>query len=107
MRLMGRLLLLVVLLAGSSAFALGFDGRLGLEGEAEYADRLDARVTWGVRAIPLSDPLILIVPGGFAVYRETPLEEGATVLSAYGKAKAGIGWLPQFPQFFLGLEARL
>lgn len=120
MRLIGRLLLLAVLLLGSSAFALGFsvrgalrfDGKFGLEGEVEYADRLDAKITWGVRAslraIPLSDPLILIVPGGFIEYRQTLLDDKTTV-SGYGKAELGVGLLPQFfPRLVLtgGLDGR-
>lgn len=99
------------LVLGSSAFALGFSVRgavrydfgankLGLEGELEYADTLDANLTWGVRlstrAVPLDAPLVLIVPNGFVEYR-TALKEGAELTSsAYARAEVGIGWLPQF-----------
>ena len=121
MRLMGKLFLLTMLLISSSALALGFsvrgavrfDGKFGLEGEVEYADKLDPKITWGVRAslraIPLSDPVVLIVPNGFIEYRENLLEDKTTVLSGYGKAEVGIGWLPQFfPRLVLtgGIDGR-
>ncbi|MCX7782349.1 MAG: hypothetical protein N2318_01750 [Meiothermus sp.] len=106
-----RVLILLAVVLGSSAFALGFSVRgavrydlglnkLGLEGELEYADPLDANLTWGVRlstrAIPWDAPLVLIVPNGFIEYRTTLKESAELSSRAYARAEVGLGWLPQF-----------
>lgn len=121
MRRWGIFVVLLGVLIGSSALALGFsvrgalryDGAFGLEGELEYADRLDETLTWGVRAslqaIPLSD-VVLIVPNGFLEYRQGLIQDGPTALSGYGKLELGIGELPQFfPRAVLsaGVEGRM
>ncbi|GEM83394.1 hypothetical protein [Meiothermus hypogaeus] len=106
-----RVWILLAVVLGSTAFALGFSVRgavrydlgsnkLGLEGELEYADQLDANLTWGVRlstrAVPWDGPLVLIVPNGFIEYRTALKESPELSSSAYARAEVGLGWLPQF-----------
>ncbi len=103
--------MLGVILLGSSGLALGFSVRgavrydfglskVGLEGELEYADRLDANLIWGVRisarAVPLDSPLVLLAPNGFIEYRTTLKDSTALTSSLYARAEVGLGWLPQF-----------
>lgn len=107
MRRWGTFVVLLGVLVGSSAFALGFSvrgalwyfGQVGLEAEAEYADQLDQHLTWGVRAsfqgLPLSSP-VLIIPNGFLEYRQNLFQDTGTTLSGYGKLELGIGEVPQF-----------
>jgi len=107
MRRLGIFVMLLGMWVGSSALALGFSvrgalwyfGAFGLEAEAEYADKLDQNLTWGVRAsfqgLPLSSP-VLIVPNGFIEYRQNLLQDVNTTLSGYGKLEMGIGLVPQF-----------
>ncbi len=104
-------LMLLAVLLGGSAVAQGFSVRgavrydfglnkLGLEGELEYADKLDANLSWGVRlstrAVPWDAPLVLIVPNGFVEYRTALKESAELTSSAYARVEVGIGWLPQF-----------
>ncbi len=111
MRRWWMLLMLLAVLLGGSAVGQGFSVRgavrydlgpnkLGLEGELEYADKLDASLTWGVRlstrAVPLDAPLVLIVPNGFVEYRTALKESAELTSSAYARAEVGLGWLPQF-----------
>jgi hypothetical protein len=104
-------LMLLAVVLGSSAFALGFSVRgavrydlglnkLGLEGELEYADKLDTNLSWGVRlstrAVPLDAPLVLIVPNSYVEYRAALKDSAELTSSAYARAEVGLGWLPQF-----------
>jgi hypothetical protein len=62
-----------------------------------------------LQAIPVSN-VVLIVPNGFLEYRQGLLQDGPTVLSAYGKLELGIGELPRFfPRAVLtaGAEGRM
>lgn len=124
MRQWWMVLMLGAVVLGSSAFALGFSVRgavrydfglnkVGFEGELEYADQLNANLTWGVRfstrAIPWDSPLVLIVPNGFIEYRSALKDSTELTSSAYARAEIGIGWLPQlFPRLVLtgGIDNR-
>jgi len=113
---------LIVALLGSSALALGFSVRgatrydigsnkFGLEGELEYADKLNDNLTWGVRAsvrkIPLLDgDLTLLVPNLFAEFRQTVEGDDKRVVSWYGRAELALGLSPQiFPRTVLSIGA--
>jgi len=104
-------LMLLAGVLGSSAFAQGFSlrgavrydlgpNKLGFEGELEYADKLEANLSWGLRlstrAVPWDAPLVLIVPNGFVEYRTALQESKELTSSVYARAEVGIGWLPQF-----------
>lgn len=112
---------LAMVILGSLAVAQGFairgafpfnlsSSKLGFEGELEYSAKLDANLTWGIKAsaqkIPLDGgDLVLILPGGFLEYRLTLMAQ----TSAYAKAELGIGLSPQFfPRVVLsgGLDSR-
>ncbi|HEU4740484.1 MAG TPA: hypothetical protein VFS50_02665 [Meiothermus sp.] len=112
---MGLALLLVAIgwaqAAGFSVRgALRYDGGgFGAEGEAGFGQKLSPQLEVGaklsLRAIPFSDPLILIVPNAFAEYRSS-LAEG---VQGVGRAELGLGILPQlFPRVYLsgGVDAR-